>query len=277
MFASGRARRRVTWAVAAIAAVGVLVGSPVAHASVVAADALAGLPTATQSQTLAIAPTQVVFHATEGSSCDGAQTLTIAARLDGLTSSLTTDAAWLVVAGGTGQTPVVASLSAQCAGLTVGTHSAVVTATPTSGEVAAIPVLVVINPAIPVEVTTWKDGHAGAFSSTTDDGQLAGFAAEQAAGVKATFVMNGTEPPSGYDDLVAAGMEVGSHLANHTCYELTEDDLRSNIESNLAGLHMVAAADDVTSLAWPCGFQTPTEQVIAEIGSRPRCFLSWRA
>ena len=237
-------------------------GSGVSRAASAEAAGIAGQPS---SPALAVSPNQLVFPGVAGQTCNTPRTLTVAAADDeAINWSLTSNVPWLQVTANGGTTPSQISIVANCAGLPVGVHQGLLTITPSSGPAQSVSVQLVINPSVPVRVATWKDGRRGAFSVSTDDGYLSGFTELVANGRAGTFVMNGLVPPAGYDQLHAAGMELGPHFVSHYCYALDEATLRDEIEANVAGLvSLTQAPDDVISAVWPCGFTRPAQQAIA--------------
>ena len=215
---------------------------------------------------LGTAPSSVAFSATVGEACDAPQGLSVVSGGGERSWMASVSASWLHLSSTAGTTPAQTSATVDCASLAVGVHDATVTfvdpANPSDAH--AVTVQAVINPDIPVSVATWKDGHRGAFSSSTDDSALSGYNQLLANGVAGTFVMNGTAPPAQYAEMYSAGMELGSHLVNHYCSEVPTTLLRTEITDNMDGVASATGSmDAVTSLVWPCGFRNLSYGVVA--------------
>ncbi|KAA9131753.1 BACON domain-containing protein, partial [Microbacterium caowuchunii] len=220
---------------------------------------------------LAAAPSQLVFSADEGEACDTPQAVSLATWIvpGELSWTATTSASWLSLSELTGTTPTQTTATVACAELPVGVHAASIQfsapgAPPWASDAASVPVQVVINPPSPVEVATWRDGHRGAFSVSTDDSQTAGFAELLANGMRGTFVAQGEEAPAEYHHLHEHGMEIGAHLVSHYCSEVSLDVLKAEIEGSIdAVVDVTGTIDKVSSLVWPCGFRTVEYGMIA--------------
>jgi gliding motility-associated-like protein len=139
-----------------------------------------------------------------------------------------------------------------------------------SPQSTADPIIVsatlVINPDVPVNLTTWKDGYSSAMSLSVDDGQPSGFDELQSNGFSGTYLYIGTVPPSFFTSYYNAGMELGSHTVNHHCAEVTDDNLRTQeFEPNILGMcsNTPEPCSDVITLAWPCGYTSYHEQAVA--------------
>ena len=133
--------------------------------------------------------------------------------------SLSTDVSWLTPSILNGVTEGTIDVGVNTSGLATGLHTGNITIVPVQSTISPItvPVTLIINPDVPVKTATWKDGIDGAMSVTVDDGYGSGFEELQSNGFQGTYVCNGTSPPSFYTDFYNAGMELGSHLANHPC------------------------------------------------------------
>jgi hypothetical protein len=58
---------------------------------------------------------------------------------------------------------------------------------------------------------------------------------------------------------------LGLHTENHPCSQVSDATLRSELSSNKNDIitHLNIPASEVSSFAWPCGFNTPSEEAIA--------------
>ena len=226
-----------------------------------------GEAAALEDSVLDASPSQIVFNARQGSACPTPQGVSIATwEGPDLSWAATSSASWLTLSSTSGTTPSQPTLTAACAGLPVGVHEATLTIRGTVGASPnqTVAVRAVINPVIPVTVAKWKDGHKGAFSSSTDDSEVSGYTELLGNGVKGTFVMNGTTPPAMYPQMYANGMELGSHLVSHYCDPVDPVTLRSEITRNMDGVAMATGSmDRVRTLVWPCGFRNIEYGVLA--------------
>jgi hypothetical protein len=104
------------------------------------------------------------------------------------------------------------------------------------------------------------------MSVSVDDGYDTASDILEENGFQGTYVYNGTTPPDYYPDLYDAGMELGSHLANHPCEIISDYTLRNDeIEPSIAGLCVFTPqpCEDVITLVWACGITNYREQDVA--------------
>lgn len=217
---------------------------------------------------LVASPSALTFSGTAGVPSDTVQKVRVFSPYDvPFTWQVTASEAWLQADETSGADAAEISISVNPAGLSDGIYTGTLTVTHSVSAVAPLTVAVtlVVNPQSPVGLATWKDGHRGAFSVSTDDGQPSGFDELVASGLTGTFVMNGTTPPPLYPAMYDAGMELGAHTVSHYCYEVDEFLLRDELFLNVAGLGSIM--DDpfmeVITLIWPCGFNTWTGRAVA--------------
>ena len=214
-------------------------------------------------------PGTVVFNAIQGKTLNEERSIFTYTSSDGnLNWSLTKGASWITTDIQSGYNEDVIKVGVNTNGLSAGVYNGniVITAPQSTAPPVVIQVSLIINPDIPVEITTWKDSYAGAMSVSVDDGQPSGFDALQANGFSGTYVMIGTSPPSFYTDYYNAGMELGCHTVNHTCDVATSDDFRYvELEPNIQALcaDTPEPCSDVISFVWPCGYTNYREQAIA--------------
>jgi gliding motility-associated-like protein len=214
-------------------------------------------------------PRELVFNALEGNSLPDIRSIFLSSGQGGILDwNLTTDASWLTPNLQNGVTDDILKVGVNTGGMSSGIyHGNIVLESPeSSGEPVIIPVTLIINPDVPVRVTTWKNGRDAAMSVSVDDSQPSGFDALQANGFKGTYVLQGVTPPSYFADYYNAGMELGSHTVHHYCETVTNDVLRtSEIEPNISALctKTPQPCKDVITLVWPCGYTNYREQTIA--------------
>ncbi|ACZ29552.1 hypothetical protein Xcel_0513 [Xylanimonas cellulosilytica DSM 15894] len=205
---------------------------------------------------LDIAPLAFVYNATVGSTPTHPQAFTVAA-IDRAPRTWTavSQAAWLTVGTGAGTTDAQVDVTANTAALPVGVHTATITVTDTADSTSTtITVHAVVNPTVPVQVTTWKNGHAGAFSLSTDDGYMSGVNRLDEDGNHGTYVMNAIIAPAEYADAFETGHEIGCHLVHHVCELLSADAVHGEIVGNMPGAAAICGWDRLITLVWPCGF-----------------------
>ena len=218
---------------------------------------------------LVIHPSTLVFSAVQGKSLSDTRSIFIATSLGRHVNwSLSANVSWLTPNLLSGSTEGTLKVGVNTSGLESGLHEGnitIVSSDPTTDPVI-VPVTLIVNPDIPVKVVTWKDGKDGAMSVSVDDGQPSGFSELQMNGFKGTYVYNGTTPPSFYSSYYNAGMELGSHLVNHTCDILPDYILRTKeIEPNILGLctNTPQPCEDVITLVWTCGTSNYLMQSVA--------------
>jgi regulation of enolase protein 1 (concanavalin A-like superfamily) len=126
--------------------------------------------------------------------------------------------------------------------------------------------VVVVNAQSPITVSIWKDAHRGALSVSVDDGYTSCSSQLTANGFEGTYFYDGTSPYSSWGNLYNAGMELGSHTANHPCNAIDDNSLRyqeiePNIDAICAGTPQ--PCNYLISMAWPCGYTNSTEETVA--------------
>jgi gliding motility-associated-like protein len=214
-------------------------------------------------------PHSVVFNAVQGQALSDIKSIFLSSALGGILDwSFGTDVSWLTPDSQSGVTDDVLKVSVNTAGIGSGIHygNIILESPQSTTNPVIIPVTLIVNPAVPVSITTWKDGRDGAMSVSVDDSQGSGFDALQANGFKGTYVLQGVTPPSFYTTYYNAGMELGSHTVHHLCETVTNSVLRSQeLEPNISALctKTPEPCKDVITLVWPCGYTNYREQAIA--------------
>src|ERR1035437_6031637 len=222
-----------------------------------------------KAEELSAHPRAIVFNAVQGHSLSETRSIFIFTALGTTINwSQSKDVSWLTTNLINGVTEGILEVGVNTTGLQPGIYYGNITIV--SPQSSAGPIIVkvtlVINPDVPVNITTWKDGHAGAMSVSVDDGQPSGFDELQSNGFSGTYVYIGTIPPSFYTDYYNAGMELGSHTVNHNCADVSDDALRSQeLEPNILGIctNTPEPCTDVITFAWPCGYTNYHEQAVA--------------
>ena len=218
---------------------------------------------------LRVYPNAIVFNAVQNQTLTDTRSLFIfTAHGNTIYWAQSTDVSWLTPNLHIGETEAVLSVGVNTNGLTSGLHygNIILESSQSSTGPIMIPVTLIINPDVPVKVTTWKDGKDAAMSVSVDDGNSSGFDVLQTNGFYGTYVCNGTSPPSFYSGYFNAGMELGSHLVNHPCYLVSDDILRiEEIEPNILGIctNTPQPCQDLITLVWPCGTTNYREQAVA--------------
>jgi gliding motility-associated-like protein len=214
-------------------------------------------------------PHEIVFNTVQGTSLSATRSIFLSSSKDGILNwNLTTDASWLIPDSYSGETDKVIKVRVNTTGLQSGIYQGniYIDAPQSASDPLNIIVKLIINPDVPVKVTTWENGRAAAMSVSVDDSQPSGFDELQACGFKGTYVLQGDTPPSFYTTYFNAGMELGSHLVHHLCETLINDVLKyQEIEPNISGLctHTPQPCKDVITLVWPCGYTNYREEAIA--------------
>jgi gliding motility-associated-like protein len=203
-------------------------------------------------------PSSIVFNTVQGRPITGTRSVFIYSTPDGnLNWTQSIDVPWLSGNIGNGGTSGVLLLTVNVSGLAVGTYQGHVTlqSPQSTGGPVVINVSLIINPNVPVSVTTWKDGFEAAMSISIDS-RVSGFDILQTYGVSGTYFYRGSQPDSYLTDFYNAGMEIGSHTINHHCDYIPDDDLRHvELEPNILAIctYTPQPCRDVISFAWPCG------------------------
>lgn len=214
-------------------------------------------------------PNTLVFNSVQGNPQSNTQSINIFSTLgENINWIQTTNDSWLTPYSQNGVTEAVLKVGVKTDGLASGRYLGHITlvSPQSNAEPIIVPVTLIINPDVPVKITTWKDGFDAAMSVSVDDGQRSGFDSLQKYGLKGTYTYNGTIPPGYYTDLYNAGMELGSHTVNHPCDLLPDNILRNReIQPNILGIcaNTPQPCKDVISLVWPCGATSYREQMVA--------------
>ena len=214
-------------------------------------------------------PASLVFNAVEGQAFAATRSIFIfSANGTSINWTEAKDASWLVPNSLNGSTSGVLKIGINTSGITAGTYTGHITlqSSQSTADPIIVTVTMIVNPNVPVTVTTWKDGFSGAMSVSVDDSQGSGFDALSANGFSGTYFFQGATVPSFYNAYYNAGMELGCHTIDHPCGSSTDAELRyQEIEPNIHDLitQTPEPAKDVINLAWPCGFTNYREQAVA--------------
>jgi gliding motility-associated-like protein len=187
-------------------------------------------------------PTSIVFRETEGNA-SAAQRSIFLFTTDGTVINWTAskNASWITTDLTAGATEGVLKVGVNTTSLMHGiyTGNVVIQSAQSTADPVVVSVTIIINPDVPVTVTTWKDGNPAAMSVSVDS------------------------RPSYLTDYYNAGMEVGSHTINHPCFSVTDDRMKfTEIEPNVLAIctGTPEPCKDVISFAWPCGFANYREE-----------------
>jgi gliding motility-associated-like protein len=216
-------------------------------------------------------PRAIVFNAVQGHPLSDRHSIFIFSTLETtMTWTRTKDVSWLTtdLSNGVSDSQSILEIGVNTSGMSSGIYLGHITlvSAQSDADPVIISVSLIINPDVPVQITTWKDGYSSAMSVSIDDGQSSAFDELQANGFKGTYVTNGTVPPSFYTDYYNAGMELGSHLVNHPCATRIDDILiNQEILPNIQGIYTYTPepVKDIISLVWPCGYTNYREQADA--------------
>jgi len=165
-------------------------------------------------------PASLVSNSIAGMNSPPSQTLHVLPEGSNATAwDLITYAPWLQVLPQSGAVPADVSVSINTSGLSPGVYTGKITFT--SDMVTNCPhtagVTLVLNPNVPVKVSTWRGAHNGAMSVSVDDGWGAYFDNLVRNGFTGIYVANGTIAPSFYPAFYSAGIDLGGHTASHNC------------------------------------------------------------
>ncbi len=204
-------------------------------------------------------PGSIVFNARQGHSLSDTRSIFIFTT-DGnpLTWTRTKNASWITTNITTGVSESILNVSVNVGGLSPGIYNGNVYISSAESTLDPIDVAItlIVNPDVPVKVTTWKEGYKGAMSVSVDDSKGSGFDELQANGFTGTYVLEGETPWDYYTDYYYAGMELGSHTVHHLCTSMTDEVFRTEeIEPNIFALchRTPIPCKDVITLVWPCG------------------------
>ncbi len=216
-------------------------------------------------------PGSIVFNAIKGHSLNTERSVFIFSTLEtNMQWNRSKDASWLTTDITNGDTDAanILEVGVNTSGMQSGIYYGHITieSAQSDADPVIISVTLVINPDVPVSITTWKDGYSSAMSLSVDDGQASGFDELQANGFTGTYVTNGTTPPSFYTAYYNAGMELGCHLVSHPCATRTDDVLiNQEILPNILGIvtNTPEPSSDIITLVWPCGYTNYREEADA--------------
>ena len=221
------------------------------------------------AEELHVYPGSLVFNSVQGHAQNETRSLFIYTSLGtSINWSESKNASWLTTDAHSGSTDDVLKVGVNTTGLTAGTYNGTVTVQSAQSSIGPIVVHItlIVNPDVPVQITTWKDGYSGAMSVSVDDSKPSGFDDLVANGFSGSYVMLSTTPPSFYADYYNAGMELGCHTVTHTCGSLSDDVFRNQeLEPNILGLaaNTPEPQSDIITFVWPCGYTNYREQAIA--------------
>ena len=214
-------------------------------------------------------PATLVFNARQGVPQDEKRSLFIFSAEGTIIGwKQSADVAWITSGIQNGSTEAVQKIGVNTTGMEPGIYHGNIKleSDQSTGDAIIIPVSLIVNPDIPVKISLWKEGIDAAMSVSVDDGQPSGFDELTKNGFKGTYVTNGTTPPSFYHGYYVAGMELGSHLVNHPCNSVTDNNLKfQEILPNISNLieYTPVPPEKVISLVWPCGYTNFREQAVA--------------
>jgi len=217
---------------------------------------------------LEVQPPMLVFSATAGQARTTLQQINVVLDRDEDPSAhwtLTNQVPWLLTSTNQGDTPSSCNLSVDTTGLGPGIYQGTFGLGAPGATSAVGNVTLIVNPACRVSLAPWRGARSGAMSVTVDDSLGTAFDILTNNGLTGTYYGMGLTPPLFYSSYYQAGMELGSHTADHPCYALlSEPMMRYEIEANLAGLcaGTTQPSSDFISFAWPCGFTTPKMEAV---------------
>ena len=120
------------------------------------------------------------------------------------------------------------------------------------------------------EICDWQGCRAGAASISEDDSYSYILAKLNSHNLKGTFYLMDTQDFSQTDwakwhAIYNEGHELGGHTQTHPCYELDDNSLRYELSSNKNDIinRLNIPPEEVSTMAWPCGFATIREEQIA--------------
>lgn len=214
-------------------------------------------------------PGSVVFNAVQGQALSVTRSIFIfSSGGTTLNWDQTKSVPWLTTDLNNGETDGILKIGVNTSGMPAGIYNGNVTIQSSESEAdpVIISVTLIINPDVPVKITTWKDGYTSAMSVSVDDAQPSGFDDLQSNGFSGTYVSWGSVPPSFYTDYYNAGMELGCHTVNHPCNSVPDNVLRNQeLVPNIQGIatYTPEPNKDIISLIWPCGYTNYREQAVA--------------
>ncbi len=217
---------------------------------------------------MALGPRAIVFNVTQGTAAPGRQVVNVFHRgSNPVTIQLDPDVTWLHVDPATAATPVQIHATVSPEGLAPGVYDGHIIVT-ASDPVFSDMVLVklVVNGAGPVQVATWRHGHQGAVSFSTDDSFQSCNVELRNHGLRGSFFLQDNVPYPFAPEFQAAGMEIGTHSVTHPCVEIDElhqryDQLEPNI--NHVAYSLGLPESGILAHAWPCGVAPIDSQAVA--------------
>ena len=214
-------------------------------------------------------PGSIVFNARQGVRHDEHRSLFIFSAMGNIIGwKQSSDVSWITSDAENGLTDFVLKTGVNTTGLGPGIYHGNIKleSDQSTAEPIIIPVSLIVNPDVPVKIAVWKDGLPAAMSVSVDDGQPSGYDELVKNGFKGTYVTNGITPPSFYTAYFNEGMELGSHLVNHPCNSVSDNNLKfQEIMPNVSNLcaYTPVTPDKVITLVWPCGYTNYREQAVA--------------
>lgn len=179
------------------------------------------------------------------------------------------DVPWLQIEPASGTTPAEFKVSAITTGLGPGVYQGNITVSGPwdGGQPEVLAVSVIVNPGTPLRITTWKDGHRGAVSFSTDDSKTACYEELLAAGFQGTFFLMEAAAYPFAPEFHAMGMELGTHTVSHPQFPIPEKDfIFGELEPNIArvSLNVPLPPSQIAVHAWPWGTAPVYYQALAE-------------
>jgi gliding motility-associated-like protein len=227
-----------------------------AHASTLIADELRAYPES------------IVFNIKQGHSTSETRSIFIFTTSGtSMSWNQSKNSSWITTSLSSGVTEGILNIGVNATGMQPGIYygDVIIQSAQSSVGPIDIKVSVIINPDVPVNITTWENGYDAAMS-VSGDSRPSGFTELQTNGFKGTYFFRGTIPESYYSDYYNAGMEIGGHTVNHSCDAVLDDILRhQEIEPNNLGIctYTQEPCKDVISFDWPCGYTNHREQSVA--------------
>ncbi len=112
-----------------------------------------------------------------------------------------------------------------------------------------------------VTVCTWKDCKKGAVSVSVDDYYTSCASELEAQGYRGTYYLTDTTlyTPARwkeFNDLFNKGHELGTHMSEHWCIEISDTKYIKSIDDNIKQItqNTDAKKEDIVTYAYPCGF-----------------------